>query len=64
MKIAEIVATLPPYHGGMGYCCFHNADQLAKLDHDVTVFTIDHGHLSYHDDPEPFKIVRLKSPLI
>lgn len=64
MKIAEIVSTFPPYHGGMGYCCFHNADQLAKLGHDVTVFTIDHGRLEYSNDPEHFKIVRLKSPLI
>ena len=64
MKIAEIVATFPPYHGGMGYVCFHNALELARRGHDVTVFTLDHGRLSYKNDPESFKIVRLKSPLI
>ncbi len=64
MKIAEIVATFPPYHGGMGYCCYHNADQLAKHGHEVTVFTIDHGRRAYTNDPEHFKIVRLKSPLV
>lgn len=64
MKIAEIVATFPPYHGGMGYCCFHNADQLSKLGHEVTVFTIDHGRSDYLSDPDHFKIVRLKTPLI
>lgn len=63
MKIAEIIATFPPYHGGMGYCCFHNADQLAKLGHDVTVFTIEHGRLSYENDPDHFTIDRLK-PLL
>lgn len=64
MKIAEIVATFPPYHGGMGYCCFHSADQLAKLGHDVTVFTIDHGRLDYNNDPKHFSISRLKSLLM
>lgn len=64
MKIAEVVATFPPYHGGMGYVCFHNAHELALRGHDVTVFTIDHGRLSYKNDSEDFKIVRLKTPLV
>lgn len=64
MKIAEAVATFPPYHGGMGYVCFHNARELALRGHDVTVFTIDYGWLSYKNDPESFKIVRLKTPLV
>ena len=64
MKIAEIVATFPPYHGGMGYVCFHNARELALRGHDVTVFTIDHGRLSYEKDPDYFNIIRLKTPLI
>lgn len=64
MKIAQIVATFPPYHGGMGYVCFHNAVELARRGHDVTVFTLDHGRLSYKNDPGGFKIVRLKTPLI
>jgi glycosyltransferase involved in cell wall biosynthesis len=64
MKIAEIVATFPPYHGGMGYVCFHNARGLAKLGHDVTVFTLEHGRISYENDPEDFRIERLKTPLI
>ena len=64
MKIAQIVATFPPYHGGMGYVCFHNSRELALRGHDVTVFTIDYGRLSYKNDPESFKIVRLKTPLV
>ncbi|MBC2693945.1 MAG: glycosyltransferase family 4 protein [Desulfobacteraceae bacterium] len=64
MKIAEVVATFPPYHGGMGYVCFHNARELALRGHDVTVFTIDHRRLSYKNDPESFRVVRLKTPLI
>ncbi len=64
MKIAEIVATFPPYHGGMGYCCYHSADQLAKRGHDVTVFTIDHGRILYTNDPGHFTIKRIKSPFV
>ena len=64
MKIAEVVATFLPYHGGMGYVCFHNARELALRGHDVTVFTIDHRRLSYKNDPESFRIVRLKTPLV
>lgn len=64
MKIAEVVATFPPDYGGMGYVCFHNARELALRGHDVTVFTIDHGRLNYKNDPEDFKIVRLKTPLV
>lgn len=63
MKIAEVVATFPPYHGGMGYVCYHNALELAKRGHAVKVFTLDHARLSCDDDPPEIKIERLK-PLI
>lgn len=63
LKIAQVIATFPPYHGGMGYICYHNSDQLARLGHDVTVFTIDHGRVTYESDPDHFKVERLKSPL-
>lgn len=39
MKIAQISATFPPYMAGTGNVCYHNAVELAKLGHDVTVFT-------------------------
>ncbi|MFH0865313.1 MAG: glycosyltransferase family 4 protein [Bacteroidota bacterium] len=64
MKIAQIISTFPPYHGGMGYICFHNAIQLARRGHDLTVFTIDYGKMNYNNDPSDFKIVRLKTPLV
>jgi len=64
MKIAEVIATFPPYHGGMGYVCFHNSRELALRGHEVTVFTLDHRRLTYENDPEDFKIVRLRAPLI
>ena len=39
MKIAHVSATFPPYMAGTGNVCYHNAVELAKLGHDVTVFT-------------------------
>ena len=39
MKIAQVTATFPPYMGGTGNVCYHNSIELAKLGHDVTVFT-------------------------
>jgi glycosyltransferase involved in cell wall biosynthesis len=64
MRIAQVVATFPPYHGGMGYVCYHNALELARRGHDVTVFTLEHGQLSYDTDPSSFRIVRLRTPLL
>jgi glycosyltransferase involved in cell wall biosynthesis len=64
MKIAEVIATFPPYHGGMGYVCFQNSRDLALRGHDVTVFTLDHGRHTYERDPAYFQIVRLRTPFI
>jgi glycosyltransferase involved in cell wall biosynthesis len=64
MRIAQVIATFPPYHGGMGYVCFHNARELARRGHEITVFTLEHHRLSYERDPEDFRIVRLTTPLL
>lgn len=39
MKIAEVTATFPPYHGGVGNVVYHNAKFLAEKGHSVSVFT-------------------------
>ena len=39
MKIAQVSATFPPYMAGTGNVCYHYAIELAKLGHEVTVFT-------------------------
>ena len=59
MKIAQISATFPPYMAGTGIVCFHNSLELAKLGHDVTVFT---GTLSEDECeiPPELKVVRVK----
>lgn len=64
MNIAQVIATFPPYHGGMGYSCYHTSRVLAERGHQVTVFTLEHGRLSYENDPDAFRIVRLKTPLL
>ena len=62
MRIAEVIATFPPRHGGMGYVCYHNSLELARRGHDVTVFTLDHGISG--TDPREFRVVRLPTPLL
>jgi glycosyltransferase involved in cell wall biosynthesis len=64
MKIAEVIATFPPYHGGMGYVCYHNALQLARRGHEVTVFTLEHGRSTYEADPPEVTIVRLHACIL
>lgn len=39
MKIAIITSTFPPYAGGIGNVALFNARELAKLGHQVTIFT-------------------------
>jgi glycosyltransferase involved in cell wall biosynthesis len=39
LRIAQVSATFPPYFGGTGNVCFHNARQLAARGHKVEVFT-------------------------
>ncbi len=62
MKTAEIVAVFPPVPGGTGYSCYHNALELAKRGHDVTVFTLDFRGAGEGRDPSEFEVIRLKTP--
>lgn len=43
MKIAFVISTFPPRVGGMGQVALNQALALARLDHEVTVFTLDYG---------------------
>lgn len=42
MRIAHITATFPPYEAGTGRVCYYNALELARLGHEVTVYTAQH----------------------
>lgn len=39
MRIAHVTATYPPYKGGTGNVCYHNARELVMRGHEVHVFT-------------------------
>lgn len=43
MKIAHLVTVFPPYKSGIGNLCYQEVIELAKLGHEVTVFTPDYG---------------------
>ena len=47
MKIAHVTATFPPNFTGTGIVCYHNCLELAKLGHDVTIFTANHPRKEY-----------------
>jgi glycosyltransferase involved in cell wall biosynthesis len=59
MRIAHIVGTFPPYFGGVGNVCYHNALELVKLGHQVTVYTSNYAtdSLTY---PDLLTVKRLK----
>jgi glycosyltransferase involved in cell wall biosynthesis len=40
MQVAHISVTFPPYRGGTGNVCYHNAVELARRGHMVQVFTV------------------------
>ena len=42
MKIAQIACVFPPYQSGIGNAAFHFAEELSKLNNEVTVFTPIH----------------------
>ena len=59
MRIAHVTATFPPYHGGTGTVCYHNALGLARLGHEVTVFTADVPLPPEYEDPDGITVCRL-----
>jgi glycosyltransferase involved in cell wall biosynthesis len=58
MRIAHVTATFPPYYAGTGMVCYHNAQELARRGHQVTVFTAAYppGDFEY---PAEFTVKRL-----
>lgn len=52
MKIAVVVSTFPPYRGGIGNVAYHDALVLAKLGHQVEVFTPNYDGQSEGAIPE------------
>lgn len=63
LRIAHITATFPPYRGGTGNVCYHNARELARRGHDVHVFTAALSGAAVREVREGFTIHRLR-PLV
>ena len=57
LKIAQIVATFPPYFAGMSMVCYHNSLALARFGHEVTVFTSRYPRVDYKY-PDSIRVVR------
>ena len=58
MRIAHVTATFPPHYTGTGMVCYYNALGLARLGHQVTVFTAANppGNFTY---PKEITVHRL-----
>jgi len=59
MRIAQVTSTFPPYMGGTGNVCYYNSLELAKLGHEVTVFTSRFPNVDW-DYPSSFMVERFK----
>ena len=57
IRIAHVTATFPPYYGGTGNVCYHNARVLAARGHAVEVFTA--AWPGPADDPAAVRVHRL-----
>jgi glycosyltransferase involved in cell wall biosynthesis len=63
LRIAHVTATFPPYRGGTGNACYHNARELARRGHAVHVFTAALPGASGEDCRDGIVIHRLR-PLL
>ena len=63
LRIAHVTATFPPYRGGTGNVCYHNARELARRGHDVHVFTSTVDGAPQRETRDGIEIHRL-SPLV
>ena len=63
LRVAHVSATFPPYHGGTGNVAYHNARELARLGHEVHVFTAARAgyDAAGWDDPGGFAVHRLSA---
>lgn len=62
LRIAQVTATFPPYHGGTGNVAYHNARELARLGHDVHVFTATYPDAGRRSSYDGVTVHRLASP--
>ncbi|PDV99087.1 glycosyltransferase family 4 protein [Candidatus Chloroploca asiatica] len=63
LRIAHVTATFPPYRGGTGNVCLHNARELARRGHQVTVLTAAAANAAAYEERDGFVVRRLR-PLV
>jgi glycosyltransferase involved in cell wall biosynthesis len=63
MRIAQVTATFPPYYAGTGMVCYYNARELARLGHQVHIYTAAYPGAPSREERDGLTIHRL-SPLI
>jgi glycosyltransferase involved in cell wall biosynthesis len=61
LRIAHVTATFPPYQGGTGNVCYHNARELARRGHDVHVFTAAMLGVAEQEVCDGFAVHRLRA---
>lgn len=59
MKIAHVSATFPPYMAGSGNVCYQYCRELAKLGHEITVYTSRYPDIDY-TYPSEIRVNRYK----
>ncbi len=60
LRIAHVTATFPPYRGGTGNVCYHNARELARRGHEVHVFTAAMPGLAPRESSYGINVHRLR----
>ena len=60
MRIAHATATFPPYLGGAGNVCYHNARELARRGHEVHIFTAEMDGAPAFETRDQFIVHRLR----
>jgi glycosyltransferase involved in cell wall biosynthesis len=64
MRIAQVSATFPPYLAGTGNVCHNYSIELAKLGHDVNVYTSEYNASKYPANNNQAITVNYFKPLI
>lgn len=63
MRIAHVTATYPPYKGGTGNVCYHNARELVMRGHEVHVFTAAFPDAARYELQDGINVHRLRPVL-
>lgn len=63
LRIAHVTATFPPYPGGTGNVCYHNARELVRRGHETHVFTVAQPNTPMNEVSAGIQIQRFRPAL-